>query len=190
MKAFRIVFVVIVVALLAAAFAPFPGAQRVAASNTTVTLSTPAQSFVQSALGMPLLSAMTFSASAPVIRVAAETLALPYYACKLITQTPADWTKMSGRRSFDAKWTLQNTGSKTWYKTGVDYKYISGKKMHVYADAYDLPVNVASGKKITIALDMIAPKYNGSYTWYTDNWALARSNKVFCKFSITIVVNR
>jgi hypothetical protein len=190
MKAFRTVFVVIVVALLAAAFAPLPGAQRVAASNTTVALGTPAQSFVQSALGLPLLSPMTFSASAPVIRITSETLAVPNYACKLTAQTPADWTKMASRQSFDAKWTLLNTGAKTWYKTAVDYKYLSGTKIHTNASIYDLPWIVPPGKKVNIAVDMEAPKYNGYYSWYTTTWGLAMGSQVFCRFSMTIVVNR
>jgi hypothetical protein len=190
MKAFRTVFVVIVIALLAAVFAPLPGVKPVAASGNVATIGTPAQAFVQSALGLPLLSPMTFSASAPVIRITSETLAVPNYACKLTAQTPADWTKMSGRQSFDAKWTLLNSGAKPWYKTAVDYKYLSGTKLHTNASIFDLPQVVSPGKKYVIAVDMEAPKYYGSYSWYTTTWGLTMGSQVFCRFSMTIVVNR
>ncbi|RPH60573.1 MAG: hypothetical protein EHM81_05970 [Chloroflexi bacterium] len=189
MKTFRTVFAVIVVALLMAAFAPIPGIAPVAASNTVATTSAPAQSFVKAALGLPLLSPMTVSASAPVISVVVEAATNPY-ACKLTAQTPVDWTKMRGRQIFDAKWTLQNTGTKPWPKASVDYKYLSGAKLHTHKDAYDLPKSVWVGKKTDIVVDMMAPKYNGTYTWYTARWGLVTGSTVFCRFSITIVVNR
>jgi hypothetical protein len=190
MKSARTILVVLAIVLLATAFAPFPGAQRTAAGSQTTVLNSPTQSFVAAALGLPLLSPLTVSASAPLVKLTVASPAVANYACKLITQTPADWTKMKGRQSFDMKWTLQNVGAKPWYKTAVDYKYISGTKMHVYKDIYDLPLGVGVGKKTDIILDMIAPKYTGSYTWYTETWGLVTGSQVFCKFSITIVVNR
>jgi len=189
MKATRYVLAALVVVLLIATFAPLPAAQKTPAANTT-TLNNPTQAFMEAALGLPFLAPMTISASAPIVSVTTDTLATRDYACRLTSQTPADWTKMSGRQDFDARWTLQNTGLKTWSTSVMDYKYLGGKRMHTRADIYDLRVNVAPLKKVTLVVDMAAPKYDGNYSWYTTTWGLARSNIVFCRFTMTIVVNR
>ena len=196
MKTTRSVLAALVVVLLVATFAPLPAAQKNPAATNTTTLNNPTQAFMEAALGLPFLAPMALSASAPIISVTVDTLATPDYACKLTSQSPADWTKMSGRQDFDARWVLQNTGLKTWYKANTDYKYLSirsngiPKILHTRGSRYDLPVDVAPLKKITIVVDMMAPKYNGSYTWYVEKWGLVDGNSVFCRFSMAIVVNR
>ncbi len=148
-------------------------------------LNTPAQSFVEAARGLPLLSPM--SAALPVISLRMESAAGSQYACSLVSQKPKDWTKMKGRQIFDATWTVKNSGTKAWSTTGTDFKYISGTKMHTYSDAYDLSASTGAGKKITLVVDMIAPKAKG---YYTAVWGLSNGSTTFCKLSVTINVNR
>lgn len=136
----------------------------------------------------PHLLAPLSIAAAPRITVSLEPAAgTPDYACKLLSQKPKDWTKMQRRHIFDATWTVRNTGSKNWGKNSIDFKYISGTKMHTYGDAYDLAQDVGPGKSITLIVDMISPKEKG---YYTAVWGLFRGSKSFCKLSITINVNR
>lgn len=183
MKPIRFAVAFLALALLATAL---PMAAQPAAAQA-FPLQTPAQSFADAALGLPLLSPMSI-ASVPFITVSLESASsTPDYACSLVSQKPKDWTKMQRRQIFDATWTVRNTGSKNWGTSGIDFKYISGTKMHTYDDSYDLSKDVGSGKSITLIVDMISPKTKG---YYTAVWGLYRGSKAFCKLSITINVNR
>lgn len=184
MKTVRFAAVFLALALFAAAVLP-PVAQPVAAQGLPA--ESPAQSFVDAALGLPLLAPMSM-VSIPVITVSVENVsASKDYACTLVSQKPKDWTKMQRRQIFDATWTVRNTGTKTWGKSGIDFKYVSGTKMHTHGDSYDLAKDVGSGKSTTLIVDMVSPKTKG---YYTAVWGLYKGNQVFCKLSITINVNR
>ncbi len=184
MKTVRFAAVALALALFVTAVVPL-AAQPVAAQNFVA--GSPTQAFADAAFGLPLLAPMSLAA-APVITFSFESAAAgSNYACTLISQSPKDWTKMGRKHIFDAKWTVKNTGTKNWGKNGIDFKYISGTKMHTYASAYDLAQDVGRGKKISLAIDMISPKYKG---YYTAVWGLYTGNISFCKVSVTINVNK
>lgn len=184
MKATRFAVLFLALALFTTAVLP-PAAQPVAMQGFPTKLTF--QSFAETALRFPPLAAMSM-VSVPAITVSVESAAAGAdYACALVSQKPKDWTKMQRRNIFDATWTVKNSGTKTWGKNGVDFKYISGTKMHTYDDAYDLSQDVGSGKTITLVVDMISPKNKG---YYTAVWGLYRGSKAFCKLSVTINVNR
>ncbi|MCS6994076.1 MAG: NBR1-Ig-like domain-containing protein [Anaerolineales bacterium] len=179
MKPVRFAITFLAVTLFALAALLPPATQAVAAPSSLVSF---ADAFD------PHLLAPISIASAPLLTISVEPAAsTPDYACKLLSQKPKDWTKMQRRHIFDATWTVRNTGSKNWGKNGIDFKYISGTKMHTYGDAYDLANDVGSGQSITLIVDMISPKEKG---YYTAVWGLFRGSKSFCKLSITINVNR
>ena len=95
---------------------------------------------------------------------------------------------MKSRQIFDAKWTLKNTGTKVWGIHGVDVKYRGDTRMHYgVADLFDLPVKTGPGQKITLKLNMLAPKLPG---YYVSNWGLYVGGQVFCKFYVIVVVSR
>jgi hypothetical protein len=150
----------------------------------------PAQGSNQLALDLPLDTPLTFMASAPVVSIALESLpSASNYSCSLVSQTPANWTRMGKRQYFDAKWTLKNIGTKNWGVHGIDVKFISfsgGAKMHTSGSLFDLPKETAPGKKITILVDMNAPRAKG---YYTETWGLFTGSAAFCRFSITVNVN-
>ncbi len=184
MKTIRFAAIFLALTLFITAVIPF-AAQPVSAQ--TFSASAPAQSFVDAALGLPLLTPLSLAA-APVISVSIESAAAgSEYACTLMSQSPKDWTKMSRRNIFDAKWTVKNSGTKTWGKSGVDFKYVSGTKMHTHGNSYDLASDVGPGKKITLVVDMVTPKNKG---YYTEVWGLYKGSKVFCKVSVTVNVNK
>ena len=183
MKVTRFVILFLALALLAATL---PLAGRPAAARSLLT-EAPAQDFLYAARGLPLLSPLSLT-SLPALTVSIEPAsASKEYACALVSQKPKDWTKMQRRHIFDATWTVRNTGTKTWDDAHIDFKYVSGTKMHTHGDAYDLSKDVGTGKSITLIVDMISPKTKG---YYTAVWGLYKGSQVFCKLSITINVNR
>jgi len=180
MKIVRFVALFLALALFVTATLPF-AAQPVAAQSL------PTQSIADAALELPLLAPISLI-SIPVVTISVETVAAGKdYACTLASQKPKNWTKMQRRHIFDAMWTVKNSGNKNWGNNSIDFKYISGTKMHTYADTYDLSKNVGSGKTITLIVDMISPKTKG---YYTSVWGLYNGGKAFCKLSITVNVNR
>lgn len=184
MKTVRFAAVFLALALFVTAVVPV-AAQPVAAQGFPA--ESPAQFFVDAALGLPLLAPMSIAA-APVLTISVDSAAAGAdYACSVTSQKPKDWTKMQRRHIFDATWTVKNSGTKNWGKNGIDFKYVSGTKMHTYGDAYDLAKDVGPGKSIKLMVDMVSPKNKG---YYTAVWGLYRGGTVFCKLSVTINVNR
>jgi hypothetical protein len=82
---------------------------------------------------------------------------------------------------------VKNTGKKNWGTSSIDFKYISGTKMHTYGNAYDLASNVGAGKNVKLIVDMISPKTKG---YFTTKWGLYKGSQTFCKLTLTINVNR
>jgi len=118
--------------------------------------------------------------------VGASLLAGKEYACSVVSQSPKDWTTFKPRRIFDAKWTVRNTGTKTWSTSGTDLQYVGGTKMQTHGDVFDISKSVAPDGKISLIVDMNAPKNPGYYTTY---WGLSNNGgKVFCRFYLIIKV--
>jgi hypothetical protein len=104
--------------------------------------------------------------------------------CRLISRKPAKDKVFDPQTDFDARWEIENTSDSIWKRNNIDYIYYSGRKMHKKA-AYDLPQNVAPGESVTIIVDMVTPKKEGTYS---TTWTLRSSQGEFCKMSISIVV--
>lgn len=179
MKPVRFVAVVIAVGLFVSAFTVALPASNGASHKSMMTYN--------AGLGLSARSPLTLMAGT----FALQSLSSAWtseYSCSLVAQTPADWTRMGRRQYFDAKWTLKNTGTRTWDRHGPDVKFMSstgGATMHTSGSFFDMPADTGPGKKITILVDMTAPKNPG---YYTENWALVNGNRAFCRFSITINV--
>jgi len=82
----------------------------------------------------------------------------PEFACDVIHQRPFDDTSFKPNDTFDVKWTIVNTGTKTW-RAGLDLKYLSGPKMTA-TNTIELP-QMKPGDQFDIVLDATAPKENG-----------------------------
>lgn len=105
------------------------------------------------------------------------------YACKLLSQDPADGTKLDPETSFDAVWEVRNTGTPTWDQNSIDFRFFNGDKLHEKA-IYDLRDNVKSGASIKLIVDMVAPKNAGKYRTV---WSLRKGNFDFCR--VTLMIN-
>jgi hypothetical protein len=106
------------------------------------------------------------------------------YACEVVSAYPANGATFSPRTSFEATWTLKNTGAKEWDRNSVDFIYDSGDIIHKVA-GYDLTKNVKPGQNITLSVSMQAPKTTANYTSY---WTLRTGNITFCRLTVYIFV--
>jgi hypothetical protein len=192
MKPVRFFTILFALGLFITAFTPVMPQSNSVVDNSITAFSAPMQGLDELALDTPLDSPLAFMASAPVVTLALdESLSsASHYSCSLVSQKPANWTRMGRRQYFDAKWTLKNVGTKNWGIHGIDVKFISftgGAKMHTQGNFFDLPKETGPGKKISILVDMNAPRAKG---YYSEQWGLFTGGRAFCRFSITINVNR
>lgn len=104
-------------------------------------------------------------------------------ACSVTASSPS--SSIAKNAEFDARWTVKNTSDTKWELGQVDYKYLSGTKMHKYNNLYDLPKTVKPGESITIIVDMVAPQYSG---WYSTSWGIVRGSTVLCSLPLTLHV--
>jgi hypothetical protein len=185
MKAVRIFSVALALVLFTVAVLPFAAQPAAAQASQTALLTSPVQAFVDATHGLPLLAPM--SITAPIITLNVESAGVSGYACMLVKQSPKDWTKMKTRQSFDAQWTVQNTGDHIWYANWVPFKYIWGPKMQTHGDTYSLPGDIGKGKKANLVVDMEAPKTQGIYSV---TWGLFTGGKAFCRVTLSIGVSK
>ncbi len=80
------------------------------------------------------------------------------YSCDIIHQRPYDNSEFLHGQKFDIKWTILNTGTKTW-PAGYDLKYYSGPKM-TNAGIVQLP-QMAPDDQFSVVFDAVAPDETG-----------------------------
>jgi len=107
------------------------------------------------------------------------------YACRIVSQTPADNTVLSRGLPFKAHWQVVNVGTFAWDENSADYRYASGDKLHTKS-AFDFEQSVSTGGAIDFLVEMRSPDKAGTYT---TTWRISVGNQRFCPMSITIVVN-
>jgi len=99
------------------------------------------------------------------------------WTCHILSKSPADGTVIPGDSSFKAMWTVENTGTKTWPKKGVDVVYQSGARLNAGKPYYDIPYGVAPGSTMTISVTMSVPKLQKDYS---TRWSLKVGRTEFC----------
>ena len=93
----------------------------------------------------------------------------PDYACDIIHQRPFDNSEFNPGADFDVKWTILNTGTRTWYQ-GFDVKYLSGPNMTTTGvTRIELP-EMRPRAQYDIVFDAKAPMQKGFHvmTWVVD----------------------
>jgi hypothetical protein len=107
------------------------------------------------------------------------------WACRVLSKSPANDAVIIGGTRFRIIWTVQNTGTKTWPKKGVDVVYQSGAHLQVGKPYYDIPTGVGPGSTVTITVTMEVPKRQKDYS---TRWSLKVGRTEFCsvrfKFSV------
>ena len=82
------------------------------------------------------------------------------YACDTIRRRPFDNTSYRPGDTFDIKWTIVNTGTKTMV-AGLDLKYNSGTQM-TNRTRVELP-ELKPGAEFAVDFDAVAPNKEGTY---------------------------
>lgn len=99
------------------------------------------------------------------------------WTCRVLSKSPANNTVITAGTSFKATWTVQNTGTKTWPKKGVDVVYQSGARLNAGKPYYDIPAGVGPGGTVTISVTMDVPKRPKEYS---TRWSLMVGKTHFC----------
>lgn len=105
--------------------------------------------------------------------------------CRVISKSPAKGAVIPGGSSFKATWTVENIGTQTWPKNGVDVVFHSGARLHDGKPYYDIPAGVGPGGTVTISIAMTAPKRSKVYS---NRWSLRVGNRDFCAVKFVIEV--
>lgn len=84
----------------------------------------------------------------------------PQYACNPFPRIPRDNTVFRPNDTFDIKWTIVNTGTKTM-QAGLDVKYNSGTKLTT-TTIVELP-ELKPGEQFVVDFDAQAPDKEGTY---------------------------
>ena len=103
------------------------------------------------------------------------------YACEVITQSPTDFTVFKPNKTFDIRWIIVNTGTKTMAK-GLDVKYFSGNHIATVARV-ELP-ELKPGASQQVIIDAKSSSTPGTYTTV---WTVEGQ---LCFASLTIKVER
>ncbi len=141
-------------------------AQTVEAQNQVGTFV--AQTMAAQATNTPTPTATLFSlptvtpfvVSTPTVRPGSGGGSPPKaeFACDVIHQRPYDNEEFLHGQEFDIKWTILNTGTKTW-PAGYDLKYLSGPRM-TNAGTVQLP-SMDPGDQFSVVFDAVAPDEPG-----------------------------
>jgi hypothetical protein len=99
------------------------------------------------------------------------------WACRVLSKSPARGAIVTAGTDFTAVWTVQNTGTKTWPKKGVDVVYESGARLNHGKPYYDIPAGVAPGGTVRISVTMEVPKRPKDYNM---RWSLKVGRTNFC----------
>ena len=99
------------------------------------------------------------------------------WRCRVLSKSPANHAVITAGTSFKAIWSVQNTGTKTWPKKGVDVVYESGADLNVGKPYYDIPAGVGPGGTVTISVPMTVPKRPKEYSM---RWSLKVGRTNFC----------
>ena len=81
------------------------------------------------------------------------------YSCDIAGRRPFDNTEFNPGDDFDIKWTIINTGTKTW-DPGFDVKYFSGPNMSGFT-LVEIPVEMKPNAQYQIVMDGTAPTEKG-----------------------------
>jgi hypothetical protein len=99
------------------------------------------------------------------------------WACRVLSKYPTRDAVFPAGSTFVAVWTVQNMGTKTWPKKGVDVVFQSGARINNGKPYYDIPAGVGPGGTVRISVPMEIPKFPKEYGM---RWSLMVGKTMFC----------
>jgi len=109
------------------------------------------------------------------------------YACTVTGVSPTTSDTIKVDQDFDAKWSLKNTGTKTWIAGNTDIGFIDGTKFQTSGDLFDLSSDVAPNGTYTVVIDMKAPSSDGTYS---AQWGIFLEDGSVCTLNLKINVSK
>ncbi len=106
------------------------------------------------------------------------------WSCGFLSQLPTNDTHYATGASFNATWTVQNTGDQPWTTTTVD-EVVTGGTVMTASAIYDVTSNTGVGSTFVIDIPMTAPSAPGTYA---TAWSLKVGQTLFCPVSLRIIV--
>jgi hypothetical protein len=107
------------------------------------------------------------------------------YKCNLVRTEPIYKAVLDRGEAFDVHWTLENSGTETWYHESVTGRYRNGYELQRYQSSFDLNYAVEPRHTYEVVIEMKAPYEPGEYSAI---WILEHKAEAFCWFSVDIVV--
>ncbi len=107
------------------------------------------------------------------------------FACSVTSVSPSSGAEKKVDADFDGKWTVKNTGTKTWNAGNTDIRFVDGTKFQQDGDVYDLGNDVAPNGTYTIVIDMKAPGSDGTYS---ASWGIYLEDGTVCPLNLKINV--
>lgn len=107
------------------------------------------------------------------------------FACMVMGQKPADWTKVRADKLLYMIWTVKNVGAKEWRQGALEIVHLEGEKMYEYGPSQELAYNIPPGDTRDIVVVLHTPKRGGDY-WA--KFGLQHDGNVFCNFRVGISV--
>jgi hypothetical protein len=99
------------------------------------------------------------------------------WACKVLYKYPPRGAIVQAGSDLTAVWTVQNTGTKSWPKKGVDVVYESGARLNYGKPYYDIQAAVGLGGTVRISVTMQIPNRPKDYNM---RWSLKVGRTNFC----------
>jgi hypothetical protein len=107
------------------------------------------------------------------------------FACVVLSQNPPDGFQASPGQDIPVSWRIQNVGKRDWEGHNMDYGYVSGNKMSIGGELFDLGQDIKTTQTGEIVVVFEAPKKSGDFK---TTWALFRGKTAFCEFSFSLTV--
>jgi Ig-like domain from next to BRCA1 gene len=132
------------------------------ATNTTLPTQTEVGALPSPTPVLPTVTAVVLSSPTVVSSGGGGggTTTKPQYACNPFPRLPRDNSIFRPNDSFDIKWTIVNTGTKTM-QAGLDLKYDDGPQL-TQTTLVELP-ELEPGDSTTVTFDAVAPSKEGTY---------------------------
>ncbi len=168
------------------------GATKTAEAVTTATLA-PTSTLLPTSTMIPTFTPIPTATPVPsatkallFTQVSGSTSSPSAYYCDIVSYSPAEAAVFKPNESFDGKWEIKNTGTKSWESDSVDIVWSGGTKMSEKT-VVDLKETVKSKDSTTIIVDLKAPGYEGGF-WNT--WKIKRGSTVACTMTLFILVRK
>jgi hypothetical protein len=107
------------------------------------------------------------------------------FACMVMNQKPANWSRFRPGTIVNASWTVKNVGALEWKPNHVSIVYEEGAKIYAHKQEQELAFIVQPGETRDIIIALRMPEKGGDYQV---TFGLQRGGDIFCRLIIGVSV--